>query len=99
MKLRGMKIRGMKIRLRTVLRSVGAVLALLIVAGLVVPLLNADRYGQRLKSSLERSLGRQVEIGKVHFSLFPTPAFSVERSDSGPGIVIHEDPSIGIEPM
>ena len=41
-----------------------------------------------------------MEIGKVHFSLFPSPAFSVERSDSGsPGIVIHEDPSIGIEPM
>jgi hypothetical protein len=89
----------MKIRLRTVLKSVGAVVVLLIVAGLAAPRLNADRYGLRLKSSLERSLGRHVEIGKVHFSLFPSPAFSVERTDSGPGIVIHEDPSIGIEPM
>ena len=89
----------MKIRLRTLLKSIGAVMALLIAAGLAAPHLNADRYGQRLKSSLERSLGRQVEIGKVHFSLFPSPAFSVERTDSGPGIVIHEDPAIGIEPM
>lgn len=94
-----MKIRRARIRLRTVLKSIGAVVALLIAAGMVAPRLNADRYGWRLKSSLERSLGRQVEIGKVHFSLFPSPAFSVEPTDSGPGIVIHEDPSIGIEPM
>jgi hypothetical protein len=86
-------------RLRTVLKSIGAFVALLMVAGIVAPFLNADRYGKRLQWSLERALGRQVEIGKVHFSLFPSPAFSVERSESGPGIVIHEDPSIGIEPM
>ena len=90
----------MKIRARTVLKTAGGMAALLSVAGIVAPRLNADRYGQRLKWSLQRSLGREVEIGQVHFSLFPTPAFSVERSDSGkPGIVIHEDPSIGIEPM
>jgi hypothetical protein len=90
----------MRVRLRTVLKSAGAAMALLVVAGIVAPRLNADRYGQRLKWSLERALGRKVEIGKVRFSLFPLPAFSVERSDSGaPGIVIHEDPSMGIEPM
>jgi hypothetical protein len=86
-------------KLRTALKSIAAVMALLIVAGIVAPYLNADRYGKRLKWSLERSLGRQVDIGKVHFSLFPSPAFSVERGDSGPGVVIHEDPSIGMEPM
>jgi hypothetical protein len=86
-------------KLRPVLKSIVAVMALLMVAGIVAPYLNADRYGQRLKWSLERSLGRQVDIGKVHFSLFPSPAFSVEPGESGHGVVIHEDPSIGIEPM
>ncbi|HLK68011.1 MAG TPA: hypothetical protein VKU19_31475 [Bryobacteraceae bacterium] len=89
----------MRIRLRIVVRAIGALLLLVLAAGIIAPRLNADRYGQRLKASLERSLGREVEIGKVRFSLFPTPAFSVERTDNGPGIVIHEDPSIGIEPM
>ena len=27
------------------------------------------------------------------------PAFSVERDETGPGVVIHEDPTIGIEPI
>ncbi len=89
----------MKIGKRAALRIAGGAMALLLAAGMVAPHLNADRYGQRLKFSIERSLGRKVEIGQVHFSLFPTPAFSVERTDDGPGIVIHEDPSIGMEPM
>ncbi|MBZ5625654.1 MAG: AsmA family protein [Acidobacteriia bacterium] len=89
----------MKIRPRTVLRSTGAAVVVLLVAGIVAPYLNADPYGQRLKRSLEQALGRQVDIGKVRFSLLPSPAFSVEPNESGPGIVIHEDPSIGIEPM
>jgi hypothetical protein len=88
----------MKIR-RILPRTIGAIAALLAIAAIVAPRLNADRYGRRLKMSLERSLGRQVEIGTVHFSLFPTPAFVVDRTDNGPAIVIHEDPLIGIEPM
>lgn len=85
--------------MKRVLKLASALLVLVLVAGLVAPHLDADRYGDRLKWALQRALGRKVEIGKVRFSLFPTPAFSVERTDAGPGIVIHEDPSIGIEPM
>ena len=77
----------------------GAALLLLLLAGFLVPYVNADRYGQRLKWSLQRSLGRQVDIGKVRFTLSEGPAFSVERNASGPGVVIHEDPAIGIEPV
>jgi hypothetical protein len=84
----------MKIRPGTVLKLAGAVLALLLVVGIVAPYLGADRYGQRLRGSLERALGRRVEfLGPVRFSLFKGPGFSVEN------VVIHEDPSIGIEPI
>jgi hypothetical protein len=72
---------------------------LLAAAGVAVRYINADAYGLRLKWSLERSLGRQVDLGKVRFRLFPTPAFTVERNELGPGVVIHEDPAIGIEPV
>jgi len=84
----------MKIRPGTVLKLAGTVLALLLVVGIVAPYLGADRYGQRLHGSLVRALGRRVEfLGPVRFSLFKGPGFSVEN------VVIHEDPSIGIEPM
>jgi hypothetical protein len=83
-----------KIRPGTVLKLAGAALALLLVVGIVAPYLGADRYGQRLRGSLERALGRRVEfLGPVEFSLFKGPGFSVEN------VVIHEDPSIGIEPI
>jgi hypothetical protein len=77
----------------------GAAALLLLLIGLVVPYVNADQYGQRLKYSLERALGRQVDIGRVRFSLFKGPGFSVERDQKGPGVVIHEDPAVGLEPI
>ena len=84
----------MKIRPGTLLKLAGAALALLIVVGIAAPYLGAGRYGERLRGSLERALGRRVEfLGPVRFSLFKGPGFSVEN------VVIHEDPSIGIEPM
>jgi hypothetical protein len=80
-------------KVRTILKIVGAALALLLIVGLVAPYLAADQYGKRLQWSLERALGRQVEIADVRFSLFKGPGFSVGR------VTIHEDPSIGIEPI
>ncbi len=84
---------------KRVLQIAGGVLALLLAAGLAIPYVSADSYGQRLKTSLERTLGRRVEIGQVRFSLFPSPGFSVSRDGNGPGVTIHEDPAIGIEPV
>lgn len=79
---------------------VAAALLLFLIAGAIVaPYMNADPYGERLRSSLARSLGRTVDIGQVRFSLWRGPAFVVERNGSGPGLVIHEDRAIGIEPV
>ncbi len=84
---------------KRIFQCAGAGLGLLLLAGLIVPYVNADQYGLRLKWSLQKALGRQVDIGKVRFSLLEGPAFSVERDSRGPGVVIHEDPSIGVEPI
>ena len=92
--LSGVAWRGpMRLRVRLALKLAGAALALLLVFGLAAPYLSADRYGERLRGSLERSLGRRVELGGVHFSLFKGPGFTVDS------VTIHEDPSIGNEPV
>jgi len=72
---------------------ISASIATLIVAGVVAPYLSADRFGERIRRSLEAALGRQVEIGKAHFDLFRGPGFSIQD------VVIHEDPAIGLEPV
>src|SRR5450432_452748 len=83
----------MKITRRTVGRLIGGALLLLLAVGLGAPYVTAGRYGQQLQASLERALGRRVELGNVRFSVFKGPGFSVDR------VTIYEDPSIGIEPV
>jgi hypothetical protein len=71
-----------------------AAVGLILVAGIVAPYISAAAYGNRLRSSLERALGRQVEIrGPVRFSLFKGPGISAED------VVIREDPSLGFLPI
>jgi hypothetical protein len=72
------------------------ILAMLViaVAAIVVMYRSAGQYGERLQASLSRALGRRVEFKTpVEFSLLHGPALYVGR------VVIHEDPSIGIEPI
>ena len=83
----------MKIRWGLILKLAGVAVGLVLITGLAAPYLAADQYGKRLQASLERSLGRRVDIGKVRFSVFHGPGFSIDS------VVIHEDPSIGIEPI
>jgi hypothetical protein len=83
----------MRRRSRWLLRYGGIGLGVALAAGLAAPYISADRYGERLRGSLERALGRRVEIGNVRFSLFKGPGFSLE------GVTIHEDPAIGAEPI
>jgi hypothetical protein len=85
----------MKRRVGLAFKAAGIGLLLLLIAGIAAPYVNADSYGERLRVALERALGgnRRVEFGKVHFSLFKGPGFSVD------GVTIYEDPSIGAEPI
>ncbi len=83
----------MKVRLRTVLQFTGAATALLLAACIAAPHLTVDQYGNRLKASLERALGRRVELGKVRLSLFKGPRLTVA------GVTVYEDPGIGLEPI
>lgn len=68
---------------------------LAIVAALVagVPYLPASLFQPAIIRALERSLGRKVEVGEVHLSLFGLPGFTVDD------VTIHEDPRAGIEPF
>ncbi len=74
-------------------KTLGILALTLLGIGILAPSLTADQYGRRLQASLERSLGRRVEIGKVRFNLFKGPGFSVDK------VIIYEDPAIGIEPV
>jgi len=69
--------------------AVGALLA----TGILAPYLSGDRFRPRIQSALERALGRKVDLGAVHFSLFTGPGFSVDN------VVIHEYPAIDLEPV
>ena len=84
----------MKIPAGAIFKGVGAAAAVWLVVGLGAPYVNADPYAERLRGSLSRALGRQVEFrSAVKFSLFKGPGFSVDD------VVIHEDPAIGAEPI
>src|ERR1700735_966137 len=58
-------------RSRFVLMAIGAVVALVLIVAVCVPLfLNADSFRPRIESTLSKSLGRKVTIGKLELSLW-----------------------------
>lgn len=65
----------------------------LLAVGILAPYLSGDRFAPRIQSALERALGRKVDLGAVHFSLFAGPGFSVDN------VAIHEYPAIDLEPI
>jgi hypothetical protein len=83
----------MRSRRFTIRRALWLAFGLSIAAGIAAPYLHADRFGDRIRGALERSLNRKVEIAEVRFSLFRGPGFTLR------GAVIHDDPSAGIEPF
>jgi hypothetical protein len=68
-------------------------LAMLLAAGIAAPYMSGNRFAPRIRTALENALGRKVDLGAIHFSLFAGPGFSVDN------VVIHENPAIGIEPV
>ena len=81
---------------RTVKRAakwLSIAMAVLLMAGIAAPYLSGNRFAPCIRAALESALGRKVELGAIHFSLFAGPGFSVDN------VVIHENPAIGIEPI
>jgi hypothetical protein len=83
----------MNLRLRTFAKALAAGCVLVLAAEVILPRLDVGRFSGRVKASLEKALGRRVEIGKVRLDLFGGPGFSVES------VVIHDDPAAGFEPF
>ena len=56
---------------RVVLAAVGLVVLLVVVAAVALPMfLNADSFRTRIETTLSKSLGRKVTIGKLNLSIF-----------------------------
>ena len=83
----------MRVTWKRAARWLGLAAGGLLAVGIAAPYLSGDRFAPRIQASLEGALGRQVDLGAVHFSLFNGPGFSVDN------VVIHENPAIGIEPI
>ena len=60
--------------------------------GIILPFISVGHYGRQIKTALEAALGRRVEIGRVHYTLFSGPGFSIDD------VTIAEDPRYGLEP-
>jgi len=65
----------------------------LVVVGIIAPFLGVNRFAEQIRSGLQAQLGRRVEFGEVHLSLFTGPGFTIEK------VVIHDDPAYGAEPF
>src|ERR1700734_3572567 len=70
-----------------------AVAVVSVVAFVLPPLVNINRYQHRIADSISRSIGRQVHISSVKLRLLPLPGF--EFSDFS----VEEDPRFGSEPI
>ena len=83
-----------RIPFAAIFKGIGLAAVVWLLVGLGAPYISATPYSDRLRGSLSRALGRQVEFrSAVKFSLFKGPGFSVDD------VVIHEDPAIGAEPI
>jgi hypothetical protein len=74
-------------------RIVLSLVLLAVAAGVAAPFINASHFSGVIKSTLESWLGRRVEFGAVHFTVFSGLGFSLED------VTIHEDPRYGLEPF
>jgi len=70
------------------------ILALIVLAaGFAAPYVDAGAFRSRVQVALESALGRRVQMGDVHYSLFNGPGFQVDN------VLIEDEPQTGIEPF
>jgi hypothetical protein len=80
-------------RRRTSRRLMWAVMLAIVLALLLPPFINVNRYRGRVAGAISRALGRDVTVSNLEFKLLPRP-----------GVVLHnfvaaENPAYGAEPM
>ena len=80
--------------MKRVLRYSTIAVLLLLIAGVAAPYVRVNQYREQIRAGLERALQRKVDIdGDTRLNLFRGPGFSIKK------VVIHDDPSITIEPL
>ncbi|MGH9492602.1 MAG: AsmA family protein [Terriglobales bacterium] len=70
-----------------------AAVAALLLALLLPPLVNVNRFRGRIAAAIGQALDRDVTVDKVQLRLLPLPGFDLSR------LVIADDPAFGPEPM
>jgi hypothetical protein len=78
---------------RSILIGVGAVLALLVLVAVCLPLfLNADNFRTRIESTVTKSLGRKVTMGKLTLSIWSGGLVA-------DNVVVADDPRFSTQPF
>lgn len=72
---------------------IAGVLGALVLAAVLPPLINVNRFRRQIATSIGASLGRPVHLGSVTLSLLPLPGLTLEN------FVVSEDPAFGTEPV
>ncbi|MFB3813356.1 MAG: AsmA family protein [Terriglobales bacterium] len=80
-------------RKRTIKRVALAVIAIALLAFVLPPFINVNRFKGRIATAMTEALGRKVTVDNVALRLLPQPGFHLER------VVIADDPAFGAEPM
>ncbi|MBI3894595.1 MAG: AsmA family protein [Acidobacteria bacterium] len=75
-------------------RNIFWIIATLLLLSLVVPMVvSLNRWREAIAASLTESLGRPVQIGAVHLTLWGRPGLEIAN------VIVGEDPGFGIEPF
>src|SRR5579859_1732978 len=90
---RSTEVAAMGKLLRFVLIALGAVVALVLLVAVCLPLfLNADSFRTRIESTLTKSLGRKVTIGKLDLSIWSGGLVATNAS-------VADDPAFSSQPF
>ncbi|MBS1798814.1 MAG: DUF748 domain-containing protein [Acidobacteria bacterium] len=83
----------MAARHKTLLIALGSIVALILIAGLAIPLfLNADSFRARIEQEISTSLGRKATLGKLDLSVFSGSLVAENAT-------LSDDPSFSTEPF
>jgi AsmA family/AsmA-like C-terminal region len=78
---------------RTARRMMWAIPLILLLAALVPPFVNVNRYRNRVAEAISRALGREVTVSRIELKLLPRPGLVLSN------FAVAENPSYGVEPM